>query len=683
MAEAHGWDDGTEERRLELLERYATESDEHPFSDVTARSTVFLEIPTLELELRGRDPPPVDLDNVEASLKYVRRREDCADFTLAGLLRILYRYADSDQLPDELFDAIEDRLLDFPYWFTEPGRFSGPTRDMCFHTENHQILFHTAELLAGQLLPDSTFENGESGDWHRETARRRIDRWLGWRARFGFSEWNSNTYFDEDLLALVNLIDYAEDEEIRRKAELVTHLFLFEMAVNSFDGAFGSSHGRAYTRAIIDARQESVSPVQYLCFGRGALAGTFSFTAVQLATSGYAVPSVIQAIARHNPEELENRERHNLNVEDAAEYGVDPADPENIGLFWGQGVAAHPLVLEAGLEACPEEYYVFEEKLAPMRDYLAEDLDGERSDVPDPNSTALTQVDLYTFRTPDYMLSCAQDYRPGLTGFQQHIWQATLGERAVVFTNHPGTEAEDTRPGYWHGNGILPRAAAYRNVAVCLYRFDADPDVSPADYNFGERTYPIPIRSFDDPDRSPPDYDSEGPVPYTHAYFPRFSFDEWTEAGDWVFGRRDGGYVALRSLADVTWTEPREGTLDHIRPPGTADWDPGPFELVADGTENAWICELGRRAQHGSFTAFVDRIAESRVEGDTSRLEYESPSLGPISFGWETEFVVEGESIPLAEYPRFDNPYCAAPFGSMQYTLRHGGDELHLDFESP
>ena len=37
------------------------------------------------------------------------------------------------------------------------------------------------------------------------------------------------------------------------------------------------------------------------------------------------------------------------------------------------------------------------------------------------------EVNKVTYRTPDYMLCSAQDYRPGEKGYQQHIWQATLG----------------------------------------------------------------------------------------------------------------------------------------------------------------------------------------------------------------------------------------------------------------
>ena len=51
---------------------------------------------------------------------------------------------------------------------------------------------------------------------------------------------------------------------------------------------------------------------------------------------------------------------------------------------------------------------------------------------------ALSEANVETYRTPEYMLSSVQDYRPGAPGYQQHIWQATLGNRAIVYTNHPG-----------------------------------------------------------------------------------------------------------------------------------------------------------------------------------------------------------------------------------------------------
>src|SRR5207248_2486433 len=84
------------------------------------------------------------------SFERIAARRDCADFALAGLLRLLYRYGESPHFPPELRAEIESTLLHFCYWYDQYGTDGRGIRGMCFHTENHQILFHGCELLAGQ-----------------------------------------------------------------------------------------------------------------------------------------------------------------------------------------------------------------------------------------------------------------------------------------------------------------------------------------------------------------------------------------------------------------------------------------------------------------------------------------------------------------------------------------------------
>ena len=48
------------------------------------------------------------------------------------------------------------------------------------------------------------------------------------------------------------------------------------------------------------------------------------------------------------------------------------------------------------------------------------------------------------------------------------VRQATLGTDAVCFTTHPA-KIEGVTPNYWTGNGLLPRAAQYKNVAIIDY----------------------------------------------------------------------------------------------------------------------------------------------------------------------------------------------------------------------
>ena len=74
--------------------------------------------------------------------------------------------------------AVRDSFTNFKYWFDDPFRcneFTGDTKkfreskalngtrtwtpgqDMTYWSENHRILFATAEYLAGQFWPDDQF----------------------------------------------------------------------------------------------------------------------------------------------------------------------------------------------------------------------------------------------------------------------------------------------------------------------------------------------------------------------------------------------------------------------------------------------------------------------------------------------------------------------------------------------
>ena len=101
-------------------------------------------------------------------------------------------------------------MLGFKYWPDEPGIDS-----MCTWTENHHILFASAAYLAGQLFPDAIFTNsGHAGAEKMAQNRPRISRSLDLRFRTGFSEWLSHVYYDEDLTALLSLVDFCADAEI-------------------------------------------------------------------------------------------------------------------------------------------------------------------------------------------------------------------------------------------------------------------------------------------------------------------------------------------------------------------------------------------------------------------------------------------------------------------------------------
>ena len=156
---------------------------------------------------------------------------------------------------------------------------------------------------------------------------------------------------------------------------------------------------------------------------------------------------------------------------------------------------------------------------------------------------------------------------------------------------------------------------------------------------------------------------------FTHAYFPRWAFDELLEerrqGGGWVFGRKGDAYVGLYSRQPFYWT--MEG-------PDAEQ------ELVAPGRENVWICLVGRRKSDGSFAEFARRAAANAVGGKGLEVAYEAPGVGRIEFGWKGDFTVAGKIIPMRGYSRWDNPYAHVEFGSRAIDIRCGGRTLQLDF---
>ena len=187
-----------------------------------------------------------DLDHqvILTTIAGINERRDCSDFSLTGLLGLLHRHGDDPAFPPDLHRALRACVLGFKYWLDEPGADA-----MCYWTENHQILFFTCAILAGQRYPDETFTNtGRTGRWHREKGLAMARAWCARRGDGGFVECESNVYFEEDLLALSHLCDLCDDAAVRLLAEMIIDKAAYLMAVSSFRGVFGATHGRTYVQ---------------------------------------------------------------------------------------------------------------------------------------------------------------------------------------------------------------------------------------------------------------------------------------------------------------------------------------------------------------------------------------------------------------------------------------------------
>jgi hypothetical protein len=97
----------------------------------------------MQIGLWKRFKPEVLLQAIQG----INKREDCSDFNLVGLLGVMHRYADSESFPEDT------RRPSATASSTSSTGTTTRADAMCYRTENHSILFHTCEVLAGQLYP--------------------------------------------------------------------------------------------------------------------------------------------------------------------------------------------------------------------------------------------------------------------------------------------------------------------------------------------------------------------------------------------------------------------------------------------------------------------------------------------------------------------------------------------------
>lgn len=495
-------------------------------------------------------------------IETINQRADCSDFYLVGLLGLLIRHGDDPQFPADLRSLIDDCALHFKYWMDEPGSDA-----MCFWSENHQILFHACEVLAGQLYPDTTFSNvQQNGDWHHSKGEQWALGWMKKRADGGFREWDSNVYFEHDVLALTHLADLASNDEVAEMAAVILDKLFYTMGLNSFKGVFGSTHGRSYTPYLKGGRQELTSGIARLLWGQGSFNDHLLGT-VSLACSNYELPPLLQQIGGSLYEEVWSREHH------------------------------------AGV--------------MEQRCDLAE---------------GAWSVNKVTYKTPDTMLCSAQDYNPGQPGYQQHIWQATLGTDAVVFTSHPPCVSEEGshRPNFWHGNVILPRAAQWKDLLIVAYHLPED--------------------------------DWMG---FTHAYFPQTAFDETVINDVWAFARKGDGYLALTAAQGLRQITSGKSAYRELR---------------SYGHNNIWLCQVGRAATDGSFEEFQQKVMNLPIHFAGDAVQIRSLRGQQIEFGWSGDLQVDGVAEAITGFKHYESPFCTCEFNAEAMDIYFLDQGIRLKF---
>jgi hypothetical protein len=578
----------------------------------------------------------IDWSQLEGGLEWIGNEYDCSDFRLVNLIRILYE-ADA-RIPESYQERIKKVLFNFRYWWDEPGENS-----MCYWSENHQILFASAEYLIGQKYPNVVFSNSDlTGREHREKARKRILDWLEMRWNYGFTEFYSGTYYTEDIGPLINLIDFAKDEEIVKKSQIIMDLLFYDLAAQSINTMFVSVSGRAYERNRKGGSGSTLGGITRYYWGDGKQRGP-GMTYGMMTTQNYELPPVLSEIAKDSSNVI-IKQSNGLDISELKAEGYFGTDNRSMMMQWGMECFTNPEIVRnsmAHIRNCNMFSNDFIDDFKILDFTLINWLHLEPVIVrilnPQSNGVAIQKGNTYTYKTKDYSMYTAQSYHPGTYGDQQHIFGMNIDNHFGIFHNHPALEkdVQFSSPNYWVGYGHLPHTVQDRNVNLSIY-------------NIPEKKGMMEMALLD----------------YTHAYFPSEQFDTASIDKNYVFGKRGETYCAFIGANDFQF---RDESND---------------DIIQKGKQTFWITEAGSKTEDGSFEAFVKRIKNNKTSFSAETLELSYQSNGKnywLKYG--ADFKIDGKTIDT-DYIRYDSPYIKAEKKEETLTFSYNGKSLFHDFDN-
>ena len=214
----------------------------------------------------------------------VKDRQDCSDFHFTIILYIYYRFY--DRLSQQLRQVIEETALGYRYWIDEPG-----DDVMWFFSENHALLFHTCQYLAGKLFPDRLFINsGKYGEEVCRHGRALLDKWFEEFFREFITEWNSSAYIPVDVHGLATIYNITEEGDLlHEKAKRALDMVCYSIAINEHKGAVMASFGRTYEKEMKGNYNAGTTSLLYLLYNTGHLTRA-GIGSISLALSDYEAP---------------------------------------------------------------------------------------------------------------------------------------------------------------------------------------------------------------------------------------------------------------------------------------------------------------------------------------------------------------------------------------------------------
>ena len=562
---------------------------------------------------------------------YIDIREDCNDFRMIALQRLYIQY--HHVLPDAVKERIKQTVLNFRYWMTEKG-----TDNMCYWSENHQLLFASIEYVGASLFKDDIFTNEDKlGKQKIAYAKERINHWFDQRFRTGFIEWHSHVYYAEDLGALLHLIDFAEDKEIQEKATIITDILFLDVAMHSFKGNFALTHGRSYEKQKKQPSQAVIAPIVSDVFGLTEVPyDSTHIGAIFSYRMNYKLPSIIKDIAQDESTTI---------IKDQMGYDLktihkelDFNNPLDRFVLWQMEGFSNPEIINHSIDMLNEYDLLNNEFLSNFK-IVSHPLLRKLHILPllskilrpVTNGVAIQQVNTYTYKTKDYSMSTAQRHQAGTCGDQHHIMNICLGSDFNIFITHPAVVpyADDNAylslsPNNWVGNGRMPDSVQDEHVNITIFRV-------PRRKAFMEKVL----------------------INHTHAYFPTQYFDTYDIDDGYAFMQYKNVLLAFICK-------------NPLRLEGTD-------ELIQEGRYTTWITEVSTTHEE-TYLEFKERIRNNVTRFSKKNVLYQTKDK-TYHLTFKKQFTINKEVINT-KYKRFETPYIKGHRNSEAYTVSYNNKTI-------
>jgi len=463
------------------------------------------------------------------------------DFAIVQLVRVM-------MLANGAYDSqIIPQLNLVPYWIN----YGDTTRG--FWSENHMVMWMSSDWIMHEYT-------GRPAD---PSLEQRLKHYLQLKIDYGFYEFFSSTYAPYALSGIINLADFAEDQEIKNLAIAASKRLLRDILLPTNDiGVFFPAAGRSYPGKYESAHGQNHSSLIWLLTGLGPAPSDASHSGAFLATTTIDYTDVGATWSS----ELDTIVSLGHTLEEGFIINQNQTELDRIIFQWSSGAYFHPEVIYETVSLLVDSNmwdHVDFGQLAPLQGFplesypaMAEGLSGLSK------SSVNCDVDVAVFKNGPVTLCSTQDFWKGKLGYQQWPICANSGKSAI-YTGSGPVEADWRDRASSNANQHLPYVEQSHNVALVMYR--------PEQLS--------PIVPFDNKDVA--------------LHWKDEDFDEIVEDGNWIIGRENNGYVAVRRHCI--------GEINTIR------------ACETDGGQT-WVFVVGTDVMYGSFSNFQNLVSQSQYE---------------------------------------------------------------------